>query len=56
MEPSTSGRDDLSRDQGQLQGSAPTGALQNALVGYDMSKRYAPSFAWLCCPFYHCSC
>lgn len=56
MEPSTSGRDDLSSDRGQLQGSAPTGALQNALAGYDMRKRYALFFAWLCLPLHHCSC
>ena len=55
MEVSTSGQDGLVGVRGQMLGSAPAGALSNAPVGYDMRKRYALFFAWVCCLLHDCS-
>lgn len=56
MEPSTSGRGGLPGVSGQMQGAGPAGALPNAPVGYNMRKRCALVFAWLCCVLHCCSC
>lgn len=45
MGPSTSGREGLPGVRGQMQGSAPAGALPSAPVAYDMRKRYMLSTA-----------
>ena len=41
MGPSTSGREGLPGVRGQMQGSAPAGALPTAPLAYDMRKRYS---------------